>query len=35
MINAAKESYEAAADEALSAAQSALSEVFGGFDFGF
>ncbi len=30
---AAQQAYEAAVDEALSAAQSALSEAFGGFDF--
>ena len=35
IMNAAQEAYEAAADEAISAAQSALSEAFGGFDFGF
>lgn len=32
---AAQQAYEAAVDEALSAAQSALSEAFNGFDFGF
>ena len=35
IANAAQEAYEAAVDEALSAAQSALSDAFGGFDFGF
>lgn len=32
---AAQQAYEAAADEAVSAAQSALSEALSGFDFGF